>query len=91
MKAYKIKKRSHRQAFFISGESVTSYPRPKLPLFYFSKIHPPALFKRGSYLPVVVEAMSQEAEETFVAAAAQVKKYLPLVAASETVEKVVGI
>lgn len=70
MKAYKIKKRSHRQAFFISGESVTSFSKPKLPLFFFGDIHPPALFKREErLLPVVEEAIPLESERLFVDAA----------------------
>lgn len=45
MKAFKIKKRSHKQAVFIIGPPVTSFPKPKLPLFFFAKVHRPALFK----------------------------------------------
>jgi len=83
MKPFRIKKRSHRQAYFISGESVTSFPKPKFSLRYFKKIHPPALFKRERLLPVVEQAMTQEGEERFVTAAGQVAEYLRLATASE--------
>ena len=43
MKAFKIKKKSHKQATFIIGPPVTSFPKPKLPLFYFTKIHRPSI------------------------------------------------
>lgn len=41
MKAFKIKKKSHRQPVFIIGPSVTSFPKPKFPLILFKKINPP--------------------------------------------------
>lgn len=50
MKAFKIKKRSHRQATFIIGPSVTSFPKPKLPLLFFVKIHSPGLFKQFTWV-----------------------------------------
>lgn len=75
MKAFRIKKRSHRQPYFISSESVTSFNKPKLPLFYFKKIHPPALFKRGASLPVVAVAMTQDAEELFEVAVSRAEEY----------------
>ena len=56
MKAFKIKKRSHRQPIFIKGESITSLPKPKIPKFFFKKIHPPFLFKREIGLPIFVVA-----------------------------------
>lgn len=71
MKAYRIKKRSHRQAFFIAGESVTSFKKPKIPYRFFDNVHPPALFKRGVGQAVFAEAMSERAEEQFVAVAAE--------------------
>ena len=46
MKYFKIKKRNQRQHFFIRDVSLTSFPKPKIPLFYFNKINPPNLFKR---------------------------------------------
>lgn len=46
MKYFKIKKRNQRQHFFIRDVSLTSFPKPKIPFFYFSKINPPNLFKR---------------------------------------------
>lgn len=49
MKSFKIKKRSHRQDVFIIGPPITSFPKPKLPLFFFSRIHPPALFKQFTW------------------------------------------
>jgi hypothetical protein len=60
MKAFKIKKRSHRQAVFIIGPPVTSFPKPKLPLFLLWKIHPPALFKQFTW--VVQESVRQESQ-----------------------------
>lgn len=59
MKAYKIKKRSHRQAVFIVGLPLTPFPKPKLPLFYFKKIHSPSLFKRWIQTPIIVEVAGQ--------------------------------
>jgi hypothetical protein len=50
MKSYKIKKRSHRFIPYIAGEPVTSFEKPKLPLWYFSKIHKPNIFKRQSFI-----------------------------------------
>jgi hypothetical protein len=84
MKAFKIKKRSQRQAYFISGESVTSFAKPKLPLVFFKKTHPPALFKRLEAVGEieVVEAkpaMTVAAEKVFVDAAGRVSEYRLLV------------
>lgn len=45
MKAFKIKKRSHRQPVFIIGPPITSFTKPKLPQTFFGHIHQPALFK----------------------------------------------
>jgi hypothetical protein len=53
MKAFKIKKRSHRKPVFIIGPSVTSFVKPKLPRFFFSDVHPPALFKPQSNFEII--------------------------------------
>jgi len=50
MKAFKIKKRSHKQTVFIIGPPVTSFPKPKLPLFFFVKVHRPSLFKQFTWV-----------------------------------------
>jgi hypothetical protein len=41
MKAYKIKKKSHRQPTFIIGPSVTSFEKPKLPRYLFFRVNKP--------------------------------------------------
>lgn len=41
MKAFRIKKKSHRQPTYIIGPSVTSFPKPKLPLILIKKINQP--------------------------------------------------
>jgi hypothetical protein len=56
MKAFKIKKRSHRQPVFIIGPPITSFPKPKLPQIFFSQVHQPALFKPQPTFEVVVVA-----------------------------------
>jgi hypothetical protein len=62
MKAFKIKKRSHKQATFIIGPSVTSFPKPKLPLFYFTKIHRPSITPAPVAWVVQEEAVSPVVE-----------------------------
>lgn len=45
MKAFKIKKKSHRQPVFIIGPPITSFPKPNIPRLFVAKIHPPTLYK----------------------------------------------
>jgi len=94
MKAFKIKKRSHRQPVFIMGPSVTSFPKPKLPLFFFVKVHRPSLFRQPTWvvqqeerpepvLPVVDPVLPSERFEAMVEKSASLGVgYRPLVAAS---------
>jgi hypothetical protein len=53
MKAFKIKKRSHRQPVFIIGPPITSFSKPKLPQMFFGRVHQPALFKPQPTFEVV--------------------------------------
>ena len=53
MKAFKIKKRNHRQSVFIIGPSITSFAKPKLPHLFFKSVHKPALFIPQSIFEIV--------------------------------------
>lgn len=44
MKSFKIKKRTNRVPIFILEPPISSFPKPKLPLKFFPKIHQPTLF-----------------------------------------------
>jgi len=44
MKSAKIKKNSHRRVPYIPGGLVAYFKKPKLPLYFFTKITPPTFF-----------------------------------------------
>lgn len=56
MKAFKIKKRSHRQQVFIVGPPVVSFDKPKLPLQMIYNIHQP------TFKPKFIFEVEQESQ-----------------------------
>lgn len=45
MKAFRIKKRSHKIPTYIAGDPVAKFKKPKFPRRLFLKIHKPTLYK----------------------------------------------
>lgn len=51
MKAFKIKKKSHRHPTFIIGPSVTSFQKPNLPRYLFFKVNKPTFAPKFIFEP----------------------------------------
>jgi len=45
MKAFRIKKRSHKVPTYIAGEPVAKFKKPKLPRKLFFRVNKPTLYK----------------------------------------------
>lgn len=61
MKSFKIKKRSQRQPIFIMG--VMAFSKPRIPCWFFSKIHSPVKKPTFSY-EIVVQDATEQADST---------------------------
>ena len=61
MKAFKIKKRTNRQPYFIVGPSVGSYQKPNLSYVLFTKIHKPNLIPNISEFQIISNEVVAEA------------------------------
>lgn len=57
MKAFRIKKKSHRQSVFIIGPPVVSFDKPKLPLQMIYNIHQP------TFKPKFIFEVEQESQQ----------------------------
>lgn len=66
MKAFKIKKRTIRQPTFIIGPSVGSFPKPRLPKTFITKIHKPSLMKELPDFQIIVESKSVDSQQAVV-------------------------
>lgn len=59
MKAFKIKKKISTFKTFIIGPSIGSLPKPKIPRFYFKKIHKPVFYNKN----FIFEVQSRQVEQ----------------------------
>jgi hypothetical protein len=86
MKPFKIKRREHRQSYFIIGPSKGSYPKPQLPLIFVKCIHEFGIYKKPQFIIETSDrqikeinfanAMSSEASDMLNATISQVAEYL---------------
>lgn len=57
MKTFKIKKkRGHRRPVYILGPPVTSFTKPKIPLYFFPETHPPTTAEPDQQRALALEA-----------------------------------